>query len=64
MAKSSLKKPNELTPDHMHGFDTKLMILGGEITITRDGKAETFYAGDCCAVPAGCCHAEHVGPKV
>src|SRR6185437_613336 len=34
-----------------------------EITITRDNTPETFRAGQCCEVPAGCMHAEHVGPE-
>jgi quercetin dioxygenase-like cupin family protein len=44
-------------------LDAKLLVLGGEITITRDNKPETFRAGQCCAVPAGCMHAEYVGPE-
>ena len=39
------------------------MVIGGEITITRDGKAETFRVGDSCAVAAGEMHAENVGPQ-
>ena len=39
------------------------MVIGGEITITRGGKAETFHVGDSCAVAAGEIHAEHVGPQ-
>jgi uncharacterized cupin superfamily protein len=39
------------------------MILGGEITITRGGMAETFRAGDICSVAAGERHIEHVGPQ-
>jgi quercetin dioxygenase-like cupin family protein len=56
-------KPNTAAPEHVHDFDAKLLVLGGEITITRDGKAETFRAGQCYMVPAGCVHAEHVGPE-
>ena len=56
-------KPNMVDEDHTHDFDAKLMILGGEITITRDGKAETFTSGQRCEVPAGQVHAEHVGPE-
>src|SRR3954466_9653053 len=56
-------KPNCCAPDHVHDFDAKLLVLGGEITITRDGKAETFRAGQCCAVPANSTHAEQVGPE-
>ncbi|MFN9090626.1 MAG: cupin domain-containing protein [Alphaproteobacteria bacterium] len=50
-------------PDHVHGWDARLMILGGEMTITRDGKAETFRTGDTCVVPANYPHAEKVGPR-
>jgi mannose-6-phosphate isomerase-like protein (cupin superfamily) len=39
------------------------MILGGEITLTRGGKSETFRAGDTCTVPTGQQHVEHVGPQ-
>ncbi|MBS0639978.1 MAG: cupin domain-containing protein [Proteobacteria bacterium] len=56
-------KPNMVDPDHCHDFDARLFVLGGEITITRDGKAETFRPGDCCEIPAGTMHAEHVGPE-
>jgi quercetin dioxygenase-like cupin family protein len=59
---SSLK-PNMIAPNHCHDFDAKLFVLGGEITITRDNEPETFRAGQCCMVPAGCMHVEHVGPE-
>ena len=55
-------KPNLAAPNHCHDFDTKLFILGGEITLTRDNEPETFRAGQCYMMPAGCMHAEHVGP--
>ena len=60
---NSSLRPNLVDPDHTHEFDAKVLILGGEITIARDGKPETFHAGQCCAVPAGCVHAEQVGPE-
>jgi quercetin dioxygenase-like cupin family protein len=56
-------RPDTVNPDHAHDFDARVMVYGGAITITRDGKAETFRAGDSCMVPAGCMHAEHVGPE-
>lgn len=56
-------KPNLVDPDHTHDFDAKIMVLGGEITITRNGVPETFTAGQWCEVPAGQVHAEHVGPE-
>jgi quercetin dioxygenase-like cupin family protein len=55
--------PNTLAPNHCHDFDAKLLVLGGEITITRDNQAQTFRAGQCCMVPAGSMHTEHVGPE-
>ena len=60
---NSSVKPNLVTPNHCHDFDAKAYVLGGEITITRDNSPVTFSAGQCFAVPAGCMHAEHVGPE-
>ena len=54
-------KPNTRAANHCHDFDARLYVLGGEITITRDNTPETFRAGQCCEVPAGCMHAEDVG---
>ena len=56
-------RPNENNPEHGHGWDARVMVVGGEITITRDGKAETFRPGDSCMVPANYPHAEQVGPQ-
>src|SRR5579864_5199881 len=55
--------PNLKVDNHCHDFDARLFVLGGEITITRDHKAETFRAGQCCEVPAGTMHSEQVGPE-
>ena len=54
--------PNLRVANHCHDLDAKLLVLGGEITITRDNKPETFRAGQSCEVPADC-HAEQVGPE-
>ena len=48
---------------HAHDFDARIMVLGGEITIGRDGKIETFKAGDCCEIPETCQHTAKVGPE-
>jgi quercetin dioxygenase-like cupin family protein len=48
---------------HTHDFDAQVLVVDGEITITRDGKAHTFRKGDTCEVPAGTVHAEQVGPE-
>jgi len=52
-----------VSPDHAHDWDARVMVIGGEITLTRGGKAETFRSGDSCAVAAGEVHAERVGPQ-
>jgi quercetin dioxygenase-like cupin family protein len=56
-------KAGEVNADHSHDWDARVMVIGGEITLTRAGKADTFQAGDRCAVAAGEVHAEHVGPQ-
>jgi quercetin dioxygenase-like cupin family protein len=56
-------RADHLNPDHSHDWDARVMVIGGEITLTRDGRSETFRAGDSCAVPAGKMHAERVGPQ-
>jgi quercetin dioxygenase-like cupin family protein len=56
-------RPNLVVGNHCHDFDAKLLVLGGEITLTRDNTAVTFRTGDCCEVPAGTMHAECVGPE-
>jgi quercetin dioxygenase-like cupin family protein len=54
---------NTVNEDHAHDFDAQVLVLDGEITITRGGKAQTFRAGDSCEVPAGTVHAEQIGPE-
>jgi quercetin dioxygenase-like cupin family protein len=56
-------KPNLIAPNHCHDFDAKVLVLGGEITITRENCPTTFRTGQCFEVPTGCMHAEHVGPE-
>lgn len=48
---------------HAHDFDVRIMVLGGEITLIRGGVAETFRAGECCEIAAGCEHETRVGPQ-
>jgi quercetin dioxygenase-like cupin family protein len=56
-------RPDQVNPDHTHDWHARVMVTGGELTITRDGKAEKFGAGDSCFVSAGELHAELVGPR-
>lgn len=48
---------------HTHDFDARLLVTGGSITLTIDGQATTYTAGDMCEVPRGTVHAEKVGPE-
>jgi len=48
---------------HAHDFDVRIMVLGGEITVSRDGNSQTFHAGDHCEIPADCQHTTKVGPE-
>ncbi len=56
-------QPNLVVPNHCHDFDAKVLVLGGDITITRDNNPVTYRTGQCFEVPTGCMHAEHVGPE-
>jgi quercetin dioxygenase-like cupin family protein len=55
--------PNQLNPDHTHEFDARIMVLAGEITITRDGQARMYHPGDYWLTPAQIVHAELAGPE-
>lgn len=55
--------PNQLNADHTHEFDARIMVLAGEITITRDGQARVYRPGDHWLTPAQAVHAELAGPE-
>jgi mannose-6-phosphate isomerase-like protein (cupin superfamily) len=57
------QRADHSAPDHSHDWHARVMVIGGEITITRNGNAETFRTGDSCAVAAGETHAEQVGAQ-
>lgn len=48
--------------EHSHPFDVRALVLDGEITLTVNGDARTYRAGDVFTMDAGCAHAESVGP--
>jgi mannose-6-phosphate isomerase-like protein (cupin superfamily) len=52
-------KPNEHRAAHAHGFDARLLVLDGSVTLVF-GEDRCFYRpGDSCSVPAGTMHEEH-----
>ena len=48
---------------HAHPFDVRLMVLEGEMTVTRDGVPHTCRPGDTFDMQAGCQHFESYGPQ-
>lgn len=55
-------EPNQFNPEHSHEFDACVMVVEGEMTISRHGKPETFRTGDVCTMAAGTPHTEKSGP--
>jgi quercetin dioxygenase-like cupin family protein len=52
---------NHFNPDHAHEFDACVLVVDGEMTISRDGKPQTLRAGDLCTMAAGTLHSEQCG---
>ena len=52
-------KPNEHREAHAHGFDARLFIMDGSITLVFGDDRHVYGPGDTCSVPAGTMHEEH-----
>jgi quercetin dioxygenase-like cupin family protein len=55
--------PNANYPEHTHETETAHIILSGEMTLTMNGRSQTYRAKDRCGVPAGAVHSAKMGPK-
>ena len=44
----------KVNPEHSHPFDVKALVLKGAMSLTRDGKTETYKAGQTFSMPRGC----------
>ena len=53
----------KVNPEHSHPFDVRAMVIQGALTLTREGKAVTYKAGEVFAMPRGCLHYESYGPE-
>ena len=42
--------------EHAHEFDAYVLVVDGEMTISRAGEPQLFRAGDMCTMPAGTVH--------
>jgi quercetin dioxygenase-like cupin family protein len=55
-------EPGTVNPEHAHGFDARLLVLEGEMTVSCAGEERTYRGGDTFAMTAGRRHTEHCGP--
>ena len=56
-------EPNATNPEHSHEFDSRLLIIEGEMTVASEGKQRTYRVGDNFTMTAGCRHTEYSGPQ-
>src|SRR4051812_20780313 len=52
-----------VNPSHSHEFDARLLVVSGEMTLVREGGAETYRSGAIFEVPSGTVHEERAGPE-
>jgi len=55
--------PNAFYSDHTHAGLTAHIILDGQMTLTTDGKSQTYRAGERCDVEAGAVHSARMGAQ-
>lgn len=53
----------KVNPEHSHPFDVRAMVLQGAMTLTREGKSQTYKTGETFAMPRGCLHHESYGQQ-
>lgn len=53
---------NQFNAEHAHEFDARVLLLDGEMTITRGGTPQLFQPCDVCEIAAGTPHTEQCGP--
>jgi len=50
------------TKPHTHDFSVRALVLAGDITLTYEGRSQTFRTGEIFQMAAGCEHSEQYGP--
>ncbi|HZQ00278.1 MAG TPA: cupin domain-containing protein [Reyranella sp.] len=53
----------KVNPEHSHPFDVRAMVMQGALTLTRNGKAQTYRPGETFSMPRGCLHFESYGDE-
>ena len=54
---------NVVNSVHTHPFAVRILVLSGEMSVTRDGVKHTCGTGDTFAMEAGCEHFEQYGTE-
>jgi len=55
-------EPGLVNAEHDHPFDVCALVLDGEIALTVEGTETCYRPGEIFTLPAGCAHAERIGP--
>jgi quercetin dioxygenase-like cupin family protein len=56
------REPNGELDEHSHPFESRALILAGEITLNVAGRERTYRAGDSFHLLNGTLHTERYGP--
>ena len=59
--KSRTLDPAVPTHSHSHTFDTRLLVLDGEVTIRCEGQQQTYCAGEILEISRAVEHSESYG---
>ena len=51
----------KVNPEHSHPFDVRALVLQGAVTLTREGRSDTYKPGEIFSMPRGCLHYESYG---
>ena len=52
---------SKVNAEHSHPFDVRAMVLKGALTLTREGRTDTYRLGEIFSMPRGCLHYESYG---
>lgn len=55
-------QPDQVNPEHAHGFDARLLVIDGAMTIECGGERQTYNVGDTFSMQNGRKHSEIAGP--
>ena len=53
----------KVNPEHSHPFDIRAMVMQGALTMTCEGRADTYRSGQIFTMPRGQLHYESYGDE-